>query len=673
MTAHALLVCVEHYPEHEGSPEHLPGALAQTLELVEWLSRCCGARRGDITVLASVSATSRATADRLRGSVSERSILLGPGAEPGELRPEQIESAIAAAADAWRDGDRFLLYWSGHGYLTERGRRLELPAWHPVDGPPRQRVISVEDMLTHFGSIPRRVDQFVVFETCANRRHDPRGIVLNLTAEGTIAKSAKARVSAAFAADDGQFARRPGDRAVFTRALLEHLAVWGSNALTERGFKEVFDAIDAELARAAPGGRPLWQSPRYRGPGETRWRTGERDPEDPFGIDGRRLIALLADLEIAPGEQAVLRTYLCEQHVPEWVVAGDDLVAWGRALMSLPAAPGRHPVRHLLEWLHACCRQVQVAEWADRLREAGHIADFEPSRVRVRQPLTLVLFVREDDHSPEDRALVRYDTEPQFYVGSERFAPPPEPIPGASLPADRLGGSLAAFYLAVRAHWTSLDRAGIQVVVPTELLNEPFESTVVGSAEDHIVLGEHHEVVLRPLVRHGIARPMHYDTWAGSAHLRTNPALWHLDRHRCGRGGGACDKEVVGFLQDYGWRHRPGEPGTVERAVGRGDWAMVWTDRTTCTDACAGVNGSNGSNQACSGSLVGEDLYRMLDREDRKLAQLPSTVARLRGTLGRKAASSERVVLLFDDPGWCPWQGAGLLRSTPRAQGTHRG
>ncbi|MFE3199579.1 hypothetical protein [Embleya sp. NPDC059237] len=670
MTVHALFVCVEHYPAHEGGPGDLPGALAQTLELVEWLhtSGASGAER--ITVLASVRAASEPTAERLRELIAADSILVGPGAGPGELQHVDFERVLGGIGEHWRDGDRFLLHWTGHGRLDAHGRWLELPAFHLAgDSRLAVRAIAVDELLARCGEVPRRVDQFLVFETCADRRGEPGAIPLNLTAAGPSEKSAKARISAVFAADDGQFAYRPADRPAFTTALIEHLTLRGPDALTVPAFREMFDEIDTRLAASGPAGRPLRQSPMYRGPGTADWREGERDPENQFGLYRHRLLALLADLDIGAGEPAVLRTYLRERGVPEWVFAGADLPAWGAALMSLPGPPGRHPIRHLLEWLYAGCHQTHVADWAEQLREAGHIDAFRPAEVRERQPLTLVVFIRENAYSSDGPDRVRYDAEPRFYVGLEHFEAPPGLPSGTGLPRERLADHLADFYLTIRTGWTSLAKARVQLVLPTELFNEPFEAVRIGGADDHIVLGEHHEVVLRPIVRHGVARPMHYDTWAESANLRANPAVRHLNRHLCGGGSHDCEDEAVGFLQDYRWEHRPDRPGAVESAVGRGDWALLWTHGTTCTDACAGTNGAHGG---CSGAAVGRTLYRMLEQKNRNLTQLPSAVTLLRRTLGRRATPPERVVLVFDDPGWRPWQGAGLLRGAPAGRGDER-
>ncbi len=280
------------------------------------------------------------------------------------------------------------------------------------------------------------------------------------------------------------------------------------------------------------------------------------------------------------------------------------------------------------------------------------------------------MFIRENEQSPDDPKLVRYDAEPQFYVGAERFALPEGLPSGADLPRERLDRHLVDFYQSVRAHWTSITQARVQVVVPTELFNEPFELARAGSDDDFIVLGEHHELVLRPIVRHGLDKPMHYGAWTESVQLRSGSALSHLNRHRCGNRLELCGREAVGFLQDYRWEPGPGGRGTVEYELGRGKWALVWTHGMTCTGGCTGANGAN---DPCPGGAVGNLLHRMLEAEDHKLSRLPSVVSRLRRTLGDGGPSPQRVVLLFDDPGWCPWAGTGRLDSVLVEKGTQHG
>ncbi|MYS83785.1 caspase family protein [Embleya scabrispora] len=375
MTTHALLVCVEHYPEYAGSPPDLVGVSAQTLELAEWLSGTGAADREHITVLASISAASKPVTDRLAELVNKRSVLLGPGGVlhdgvPGELSPTHFESAIRRAPDDWQDGDRFLLYWTGHGYRHEGRRRLELPAFHVPDfREPWQKAIDVDDLLARFASVARHVDQFAVFEVCADDRIESASVVLNVLEERPITKSAKARLSAAFAAGEGQFAYGRADKAIFTGALIEQLIARGPDALTEIEFKKMFDAIDTELVRSVPEGRRLSQSPLYRGPNTTDWRPAERDPENRFEMGGTRLLSALRDARIGLAERTLLRTYLRERGVPASVFVEDDPVAWAKALMALAAPPGRHPIRHLLEWLFTRGRQTWVAEWAERLEE----------------------------------------------------------------------------------------------------------------------------------------------------------------------------------------------------------------------------------------------------------------------------------------------------------------
>ncbi|MFI1381657.1 caspase family protein [Embleya sp. NPDC020886] len=670
MTTHALLVCVEHYPEHAGSPGDLPGAPAQTLELVQWLTETGAAEREHITVLASIAAASEPVAERLAELVGEHSVLLGPGGSPGELTSMHFEAAIDRAPVDWRDGDRFLLHWAGHGYRNAGRRRLELPAYHVPGFPqPWQRAIDVDDLLSRFTSVACRIDQFAVFEVCADDRADAQGTVVNVLKEEPVKKSGKARLSAAFAAGEGQFARRMADEAIFTRALIEELRAEGPDALTERRFRIMSETIDTRLVRSVPGGRRLTQSMLYRGPNTTDWRAVERDPDRRFEADGSRLLSALRGARIGADEQKLLRTYLREQGVPPGVFVEEDPVEWATALMALAAPTGEHPIRYLLEWLYVRSEQTWVAEWAERLK-GRDIEDFRPADVAERQPLTLVVFIRENDQSPDDPRLVRYDAEPLFYVGADRFALPEGLPSGADLPRDRLVPYLVEFYRAVWAQWTSVAQARLQVVLPTELFNEPFELADAGDGEQVFVLGEHHELVLRPILRHGVARPMHYATWTESLHLRSGPALAHLNRHHCGDRLERCPGEAVGFFQDYRWEHHPDRRGRVEYQLDRGKWALVWTHGTTCTGDCTGTNGANAP---CPGADVGNLLHRTLEAEKQTLGGLPSVVMRLRHTLNDDGPSSQRVVLLFDDPGWCPWAGTGRLNSVLVEKGTRHG
>jgi len=701
VTVHAFLVCAEYYPERGAADRHLPGSLREALGLARWLHRVSPDPR--ITVLASVCPESSTVADELLPLIEDTtSILAGPGRKDSELTATHVEYAIRDADLRWRDGDRVLLHWSGHGTLSPAGRLLELPAFRPEGRSEALRyVIETEELLRRFRHVGENsIQQVAVFETCAEVDPYPNATVLNVNPRNDVVDSPHAAQCVVDAAGDGQLAGRFGERAHFTGSLIPLLADHAADALACDAFAEIFLDIHHDLSELLRDGGAIVGLPRYRPAGTLGWTEPRYSPDRAFGYHGRRLLELLGNLPATPADLAAMRVYLSEQGLPEALFASEDPVEWGRGILGRTFThDGDHPVRFLLQWLCARFDRPRIRRWADVWRDRGMIKDLAVADVDRDHPMTLLMRVREDPNSPEDEENVRYDAMSVVYIGDEPHPLPGERLAGTGLPSGGLNPYLAGFFRRTTHGFSSLRQAQIHIVVPPTLLNHPFECTPIvprGPAANAALapqLGSLHPVMLRPESRHGVDAADDHEAWTRLADAIGSPARDRVHWNPCDAQSTPAAKPAfadldapasVGFVQGRAMRPGTDAGDAVERALMVGEWAIAWADFGGCAGRClhspqgreAGAGpggggssggadgpetGANGANGACDGSLLGERLHATLTKENRTVSEIPSLVRDLRHRLRDAAPSGGRIVLVFDDPNHRPWQHNGPL------------
>ena len=704
MTVHAFLLCAEYYPERGAADRHLPGSLREALGLARWLHRVSPNPR--ITVLASVCLESATVADELLPLIDDTtSILAGPGRKNTQLTATHVEYAIRDADLGWRDGDRVLLHWSGHGTLSAKGRLLELPAFTPEGRSEALRyAIETEELLRRFRHVGERsIQQVAVFETCAEVRPYTNATVLNVNPHNDVVDSPHAAQCVVDAAGDGQLASRLGERAHFTGSLIPLLADHTADALTCDAFAEIFLDIHHDLSELLCNGGAIVGLPRYRPAGTTGWTEPRYSPDRAFGYQGRRLLELLGNLPATPADLAAMRVYLIEHGLREELFASEDPVAWGRGILGRTFTHDRdHPVRFLLQWLHARFDRPQILRWAAVWQDRKLIRDLALDDVDRDHPMTLLMRVREDPDSPEDEENVRYDAMSVVYIGDEPHPLPGEAPAGTGLAPGALNRYLADFFRRTRSGFSSLRRAQIHIVVPPLLLNHPFECTPIvpsGRRTNPALapqLGSLHPVMLRPESRHGVDAADDHEAWTRLADAIGSPARDRIHWSPCdaqstpARAPAATTAAFtdvgapasVGFVQGRAMRPGTDAGDAVERALMAGEWAFAWADFGGCAGRCflspgergaepgsigapnaldnAG-GGAAGANGACAGSLLGERLHATLTQQNRTVSEIPSVVYDLRRTLRPAAPSGGRIVLVFDDPNHRPWQHNGPL------------